>query len=254
MHTHDHDGASPDGSVDAAIPSGVRAVHARLRDEILSGAIAPGEVLNQVHLARRFGISRTPLREALRILEAEGLVQGRHQRQMRVISVEAEEIDALYGRRILLESMGIALTVPLLRAAELAEIRDTLDAMHAGEATGDPAEWETPHKLFHAMLVKHAGGPIEQAIVSAGERAELYRRLFVRSDPVTWATTRDEHDAVLEAAARRDVDEAVRRNARHLARTALVLVGRLDPEVEPRVTRQALRFVISEARVPEAVP
>lgn len=244
-------GAEP---TNGAVPSGVRAAYTRLRDEILTGALAPDAALNQVHLARRYGVSRTPLREALRMLEAEGLVQGQHQRQMRVIAVEAQEIDALYAQRILLESMGIALTVPLLRPAEVTEIRDALSAMHAGEATGNPAEWEAPHKLFHALLVKHAGRPIVQSIVSAGERAELYRRLFVRSDPVTWATTRDEHDAVLEASARRDVDEAVRRNARHLARTALVLVGRLDPEVEPRAVRQALRFVTSEPRIPERVP
>ncbi|SRR5579884_605832 len=240
--------------VGGAARPGVRNVYARLREEILNGSIAPGEVLNQVHLARRFGISRTPLREALRILEAEGLVQARPRRRMRVIAVDAEEIDVLYAERILLESMGIALTVPRLRPGELREIQDALEAMHAGEETGNPAEWEAPHKLFHALLVKHAGRPLVRSIVGAGERAELYRRLFVRTDPMTWALTRKEHDAVLEACLHRDVEEAVRRNARHLARTALVLVGRLDPEIEPRATRQALRFVVPEGRVAETVP
>jgi len=234
--------------------SGVRTVYARLREEILNGWIAPGEVLNQVHLARRFGVSRTPLREALRMLEAEGLVRARPQRRMRVTAIQAEEIDVLYAQRILLESMGIALTVPLLRPDELRQIREALEAMHAGEETGDPAEWEEPHRRFHALLVRHAGHPLVRAIVDAGERAELYRRLFVRTDPMTWALTRKEHDAVLEACLRREAEEAVRRNARHLARTALVLVGRLDPELEPRATRQALRFVVPEGRVAEAVP
>lgn len=228
---------------------GVRGVYLRIRDDILSGHLQPGQALNQVHLARRFGVSRTPLREALRMLQAEGLVSSVHQRQMRVISVEPGEIDALYAERILLESLGISLTVPRLSASELLAARQTLEAMHSGEATGDPATWEQPHKAFHGLLVKHAGAALEGAINGAGSRAELYRRLFVRSDPITWATTRDEHDAVLDACLERDVEEAVRRNGRHLARTALVLCSRLDPEYEPRAVRQALRLVGSERRV-----
>src|SRR5690348_6275476 len=119
---------------------GVQGIYGRLRDEILGGDLAPGEVLNQVHLARRLGVSRTPLREALRMLQAEGLVRSEHQRRMRVISVDPAEIDALYAERILLESLGIALTVPLLAPGELTAIRSALDRMHAGEATGNPAE------------------------------------------------------------------------------------------------------------------
>jgi DNA-binding GntR family transcriptional regulator len=226
----------------------VQGAYARLRDEILSGSILPGQVLNQVHLARRLGVSRTPLREALRMLQAEGLVRSEHQRRMRVVAVEAGEIDALYAERVLLESLGIALTVPRLTAAELAEIRASLDLMHAGEATGDPSAWEQPHKTFHALLVRHAGAALESAIVGLGFRAELCRRLFVRSDPVTWATTRDEHDGVLEACMRRDVEDAVRRNGRHLARTALVLCSGLDPEYDPRAVRQALRLVAPERK------
>jgi DNA-binding GntR family transcriptional regulator len=230
---------------------GVQGVYGRLRDEILGGRLLPGQVLNQVHLARQLGVSRTPLREALRMLQAEGLVRSEHQRRMRVVSIDSREIDALYAERILLESLGISLTVPLLRRGELDTIRGALESMHAGEATGDPSAWELPHKLFHGLLVQHAGGPLEAAINDAGSRAELYRRLFVRSDPVTWATTRDEHDGVLEACLAGDVEEAVRRNARHLARTALVLCSRLDPELEPRAVRQALRLVGQERRAPD---
>jgi DNA-binding GntR family transcriptional regulator len=230
---------------------GVQGVYGRLRDEILGGRLLPGQVLNQVHLARQLGVSRTPLREALRMLQAEGLVRSEHQRRMRVVSIDSREIDALYAERILLESLGISLTVPLLGPAELGAIRGALDSMHAGEATGDPSAWELPHKLFHGLLVQHAGASLEAAINGAGSRAELYRRLFVRSDPITWATTRDEHDGVLEACLARDVDEAVRRNALHLARTALVLCSRLDPELEPRGVRQALRLVGHERRTPD---
>jgi DNA-binding GntR family transcriptional regulator len=236
----------------ATLHPGVRGVYLALRNDILSGEMEPGEVLNQVHLARRMGVSRTPLREALRMLEADGLVHSEHQRRMRVTSVDAAEIDALYAQRILLESIGIALTVPRLSSPELSTIKHTLDAMHTGEATGDPSSWEMPHKVFHALLVKHAGSALEASIVGAGERAELYRRLFARSDPVTWATSRAEHDAVFAACLHREADEAVRRNARHLARTALVLIAGLDPELEPRAVRQALKLVAPAPALPVA--
>ena len=237
----------------STLEPGVRGVYLRLRDDILSGRLNPGQTLNQVHLAKQLGLSRTPLREALRMLQAEGLVRSEPQRQMRVVAIEAGVIDAVYAERILLESLGIGLTVPRLSRDDLALARRTLDSMHAAEATGDPATWEDPHKLFHSLLVKHAGPALEAAINNAGSRAELYRRLFVRSDPITWATTRDEHDAVLDASLDRDVEEAVRRNGRHLARTALVLCSRLDPEFEPRAVRQALRLVSADRRAAETV-
>src|ERR1700738_2862879 len=59
---------------------GVRGVYTKLRDDILGGRLRPGQVLNQVHLARELGVSRTPLREALRMLQAEGLVRSEHHR------------------------------------------------------------------------------------------------------------------------------------------------------------------------------
>ncbi len=89
-------------------------VYHRLREDILKGSVAPGEVLNQVHIAKTHGVSRTPVREALRLLQAEGLVEAQFQHRTRVTKVTPEEVDAVYASWIVMQSLGVALTVSLL--------------------------------------------------------------------------------------------------------------------------------------------
>jgi DNA-binding transcriptional MocR family regulator len=68
-------------------------VYTRLRQAILVGTYQPGDIINQVHVAREMGVSRTPVREALRLLQAEGLIDAQFQRRMRVTAVKADEVD-----------------------------------------------------------------------------------------------------------------------------------------------------------------
>ena len=97
-------------------PDAVTLAHTRLRRLIVRGAIAPGSELSQVELARRLGVSTTPLREALRRLEAEGLVDSRRNRRPRVRAFDVEELDSIYAARVLLEWLAVRLTVPLMDA------------------------------------------------------------------------------------------------------------------------------------------
>ena len=80
----------------------------RLRTMILQGALEPGSVLSQVALARQLGVSTTPVREAIRLLEAEGLLITERNRRARVPPLEIEDLDAVYSSRVLLESTGEA--------------------------------------------------------------------------------------------------------------------------------------------------
>ena len=104
----------------------VAAAHARLRRLIIRGAIAPGSELSQVELARRVGVSTTPLREALRRLEAEGLVDSRHNRRPRVRPLDVEELDSIYAARIMLEGLALRLTVPAMADEQLTRLHETI--------------------------------------------------------------------------------------------------------------------------------
>src|SRR3954449_10655230 len=98
------------------------AVHARLRAAILSGEIAEGAVTSQATLAERFGVGRTPLREALRMLQREGLIISEPNRRVRVAGLSADDVEELYIMRIALEAIAIRLTVPVLSATDIAEM------------------------------------------------------------------------------------------------------------------------------------
>ena len=164
----------------------VASAHSRLRRLIVRGAIAPGSELSQVELARRVGVSTTPLREALRRLEAEGLVDFRHNRRPRVRPFDIEELDSIYAARILLEGLALRLTVPAMADEQLARLHETIVEMacaksRRGSAT---ARYEDAHVAFHQELVAGAAQgaratPCAEALRSAHGRGGMRRHVTI---------------------------------------------------------------------------
>src|SRR5260370_24706881 len=97
-------------------------VHERLRNAILRGELDPTVPLSQVQLAARLGVSRTPLREALRMLQREGLIDSEPNRQVRVAQLSVADLEQLYASRVLLEALAVRLTVPAYTPDDLAEL------------------------------------------------------------------------------------------------------------------------------------
>src|SRR6202047_1356158 len=93
-----------------------------LEDEIVSGAVPPGQVLRQEHVCERFGVSRTPVREALQRLEALGLVSAVPNRGVRVRSISAAELREAFLIRAELESLATAQAAARIPAADLARL------------------------------------------------------------------------------------------------------------------------------------
>ena len=98
-------------------------VYETLRDSILGGKLKPGAVLSQVKLARDLGVSRTPVREALRRLQEGGLVASEPNFRCRVLGLNPHEIEALYVKRIMLESLGVGLTTQNMTSERVTELR-----------------------------------------------------------------------------------------------------------------------------------
>src|SRR5271157_4764863 len=142
---------------------GITTLHPRLRNLILEGVYPPGARLSERDLARTFGVSRTPLREVLRMLQREGLVEtGRYQRA-RVAPLDPVALDMLYAGRIQLETLGIALTIPCLQEEEFAELDAALTAMRSAPTMED---WEVPHRRFHQLLFAQAGEQLRATMTS----------------------------------------------------------------------------------------
>lgn len=239
--------------------NGVVALRQRLRTMILDGTFPPGATLSQVKLAESLGVSRIPLREALRMLQNEGLVEAEHNQRARIPAFDPSVVDSLYASRILLEALSIRLSVPLLQKEDLDAIEQALAEMDAAAAQNDIDCWELPHRLYHRSLISHAGAHLCQVLDGYTDRCEYYRRMYYRyistQSPVrAWETIAAEHRAIAEACAARQSEVAAHRLARHLARTALTVLGQATPEFDPKAIRTALHVLETEAHAASETP
>ena len=194
-------------------PDAVARAHAQLRGLIVDGVLEPGSQLSQVELARRTGVSTTPLREALRRLEAEGLVQSQRNRRPRVRPFACDDLDSVYAARVLLEPLALRMTVPAMSRRAVAELRGQLAAMRALAKRADPdmVEWEHAHQAFHMLLIAAAPEPLREQIVTLMARADRYRRIAVVDDTPDGRAKGDaEHEAIVVACAAGDGAEAAR--------------------------------------------
>lgn len=233
---------------DASV-SNTQDVYLRLREMLLNGEIVPGTVISQVTLARELGVSTTPLREAMRLLQAEGLLIAEHNRRMRVAPLDPRDIDAVYASRILIEALAIRLTVPTFTDADIASLRGHLDEMAEAAKVEDIAVWEPVHRRFHHELIRGCDEALARIIDPVADRTERYRRTSLfRSGPRTWEIGNDEHESIVDACGARDATLASVYLARHLARSALTVLAKIAPEEDPVAVRSALQMVQAGTR------
>ena len=129
----------------------------RLRTEILSGALVPGERLIEEQLTRRFGTSRAPLREALRLLGQQGLVEHSPRRGVRVAELSPRDVDELFGLREVLEQFAMQMAPPVPDPLALQQLASRLDAMRKAATSAAALEQAEAHRQFHVALVAMAG-------------------------------------------------------------------------------------------------
>jgi DNA-binding GntR family transcriptional regulator len=221
----------------------------RIQARVLSGELQRGTWLRQESLAEEFGVSRTPVREALRKLQATGLVEVQPRRGALVRGLTAHEIREAYEVRAELEGLAAELAATRVRAAELERLRDaqalfrqsvaSLLAWRKGSGRADPppdayAEWNRGNDEFHLAIQEAAGNRRLAATL-----ADLHRS-FPRD--LTWIVLGEnarlleenaaQHEAILEAIERHDAKAARRRMTEHV-RSAGELVTRRFEERLP---------------------
>ncbi|MTD58943.1 GntR family transcriptional regulator [Amycolatopsis pithecellobii] len=221
----------------------VEAVHDELRRQILHNELESGARINQAVIARDLRVSRGPVREALRLLQREGLVEHVHQHQMRVACVSVSDLEQLYAMRIALEAFAVGITVPQLSGAEFTSLESALGEMDELAAAGDIDPWEAVHTRFHAQLTSHAGERICQELRDLSEYCARYRRLYITGEPLAWAQGAEDHAAIVDAVRSRDASLAASRLGAHLGKTALTVATMIDQDHEPATVRAAIRMV-----------
>jgi DNA-binding GntR family transcriptional regulator len=222
-------------------------VHAYLRECILNGTLAPGTKLSQVSLAAQLGISRTPLREVLRMLQEEGLVEIEPNQRTRVAGLDPAELDDIYASRILLETLALSMTVGRFGTKERAEARRMLTAMRRAAKAGDFAAWFAAHADYHRICTAAAGEAMQRQLRALADRTTRYIRIYQLSEPGTWQTAGDaEHAAILEALIAGDEHRALSEMAHHLARTALRVLADCAPDFTPVAVPHAVALIDRE--------
>ena len=231
----------------AADRQNVDVVHDRIRSAILRGEYAPGEELSQVRIAQTLGVSRTPLREAFRLLQHEGLVEARSNRSYRVTTFSGSDLEELYVTQLPLQALAVRLTMPRLGTGDIAAMEGDLAQMaHYAEAH-DVDGWEGPHTDFHRRLVQHAGRRMVELLDQLSDHAGRYRRVYLAGTPYGFDAAAAEHREILDSVRERDADATAAQLVRHLAHTAFDVLAMADADHEPHALHVALALAETSA-------
>ncbi len=225
-------------------------VYRRVREAILDGELAPGQTMSQVVLAEELGVSRTPLREALRMLQGEGLVEARPNRRVRVAPISAGDLEELYAVRVALEAQALRLAVPRMTPEDIARLEGSIAEMAHYAEERDMRRWLVPHADYHRRLTELAGERFEGLLTQLYDHAERYRRLHIGYGPSAWATA--DHRDILDAVKAGDARQSAALLAEHLSRIAFEVAEILEPGRDLAKLRQVLADAGAEA--PARVP
>jgi DNA-binding GntR family transcriptional regulator len=189
------------------------AAYQEIRQRIFEGTLQPGAVLNQEALAASLGLSTTPLREALRRLESEGVVELKAHRDMVIKPLTLRELHELYAVRQQLDPHAAALAAEHAPPEILKEI-----VRLAEQPAGDTAhERLTANRLFHRTIYSAGGNLLlTQLLDSLWDRTDRYRLLLLQDELHLFAVAR-EHQRIARAVQRRDVDKVTKLVSDHVA-------------------------------------
>ena len=189
-------------------------VKERILEDILSGRHPPGSRIIETKIARELGTSQAPVREALRGLEALGVVEITPFRGSRVRRPSKREILEAYAVRSTLESLGARLAVPRMTDADLTDLADHLEAMRAAARNDDGHVLAEADARFHGRIVELAdNGTLEKVWRSLEPFSRTYLTLAIPGADPRWSA--DLHAPILAALERRDVEGVVGALQRH---------------------------------------
>lgn len=180
----------------------------RLRQAILKGEVAPGEWLRQDELAERFGISPTPIREGLRRLEAEGLVEHIPHRGVKVVAYDFTTARDYYDLRAMLEPYAVQLAASRVNSEDLQELRRLIVEAHEYLAKNAMVELTEANWKFHQKIVSLCGSRLVQDVLARVWRSFQLDTLLLM--PERAAASVHEHQVLIDALTQGEVEEAAR--------------------------------------------
>lgn len=192
-----------------------------IREAILSGELQPGERLLQDELADRFNVSPTPVREALRQLVAEGVLNHSPHKGVQVAEVNLEEVREIYMIRTVLEAWATRLAIPHLTSSDIQSLQDTEAQIEINIEQGDANALRKLNYEFHMLIYKAANMP------------QLYQLIQNLWTKFPWDTlhvlpgraprSAGEHRQIIQAIESGDIESAAQRMKEHIEDAAMAL-------------------------------
>ncbi|MGW2651087.1 GntR family transcriptional regulator [Streptomyces sp. NPDC001393] len=195
-----------------------------IRRAIREGRLAAGELYSVAGLAEEFGVSRTPVREALLVLERQGMVRFERNRGVRVLETTARDVEEIFALRLLLEVPAAARACRLIGVNGLSQIHRELENMRRAAETGDEALFMTYDQRFHEQILSAAGNSRLTAIIGN------LRDHVTSRGPSTVGRSRSldavlaEHEAIMDALEASDEARTAAAMREHLVTTGRLLV------------------------------
>ncbi|WP_313518458.1 GntR family transcriptional regulator [Pseudomonas sp.] len=205
-------------------PSASEVIAKHLREAIISGHFAEDEPIRQDDIARLFNVSKIPVREALKRLEAEGLVQFLRNKGAVVTRISEPELAQIFEVRVLLEVQAIRLAVPKMTRAQIERATAICDAFIADD---DVSRWAELNWAFHTCLYEAAQRPfLLNLIRSIHDKVERYLRMQM-TFPEGKQRADQEHREILRACADRDAERAAELIEQHIIGVCRTLYAQL---------------------------
>lgn len=206
-------------------PTAQEAVLAELRRMMVTGELAPGTPIRQEALAERLGVSRVPLREALKVLEGEGQVGYAAHRGYVVAELSVDDLVEVYRMRELLEAEAIRAAVLHVTDDLVAAMRAAAAEVDAAGRADDVAEITAANRRLHFLLFDAAGMPrLARTLRQLWDATDVYRSVYF-AGKANRERVHHEHDALVDAVARRDAETAVAVQAEHRAHSVSTVIA-----------------------------
>lgn len=196
-----------------------------LRQNILDGKYLPGDSLIETKLAEELGVSRTPIREAIRQLELEGLVDSIPNKGVIVRGITEKDIDDIYTIRRVLEGLAAKWAVDKITEDELNELKDSYDLMEFYTKKGEIEQVAKFNTQFHEIIFKATRSVVLQNILIDFQYYVQWARFESLKSPGRAEKALEEHKRILDAFMKHDAYDAERLVTEHIVNSSRNLVN-----------------------------
>ena len=187
-----------------------------LREAILKGELKPGERLMELQLAAKLGVSRTPIREAIRMLEQEGLAVTIPRKGAEVAKMTEKDMQDVLQIREALDELAASVACERIKPEQLAELRQTMHAVEEAVETGEVKRIAEADVRFHDIIYQSTGNPrLENILNNLREQMYRYRVEYLKNEK-NYPTLLEEHNAIVEGLSERDKGKVTAAMQKHV--------------------------------------